>query len=461
MAEKYLGESIKNLGFGLMRLPMLGDEIDIEQTKRMVDTFVAKGFTYFDTAYVYIGGKSEVALKEAVVDRYPRDSFQCATKLPFWDMKEPSEMETVFQTSLDRAGLEYYDFYLLHGLNAEVVKKVDAFGGWLDRQMIDHYLRYAEVCFNHFKGRVKRWVTVNEQLIATAAGIMNGNHETDPQKNLQNIYQMSYHVSLAEHRAMALLRQIDPDAQIGPVCAIQVVYPHSSRAEDVLAAENAEELMEFYLLDLSVRGEYPPYVASYLKAHGFYPETRPEDAAVLKASTPDFIGINYYFSICVKAKEGPVNYNQPPFWVSDAFDICDNPYLEKTEWMDKGIDPVGLRIGMRKVYNRYRLPMIVTENGMAYSETLGEDGCIHDPYRIDYLARHIEQLGEMIEEGLPVFGYCPWSFVDVVSSHQGFAKRYGLVYVDRTETDPKQCARVKKDSFYWYQKVIAQNGLSE
>ena len=102
----------------------------MEQTKRMVDTFMAKGFTYFDTAYVYIGGKSEVALKEAVVDRYPRDSFQCATKLPFWDMKEPSEMETVFQTSLDRAGLEYYDFYLLHGLNAEVVKKVDAFGGW-------------------------------------------------------------------------------------------------------------------------------------------------------------------------------------------------------------------------------------------------------------------------------------------------------------------------------------------
>ena len=106
--------------------------------------------------------------------------------------------------------------------------------------------------------------------------------------------------------------------------------------------------MEFYLLDLSVRGEYPPYAASYLKSHGLYPETQPEDAAVLKSSTPDFIGINYYFSICVKAKEGPVNYNQPPFWVSDAFDICDNPYLKTTEWMDKGIDPVGLRIGMRR-----------------------------------------------------------------------------------------------------------------
>ena len=144
-----------------------------------------------------------------------------------------------------------------------------------------------------------------------------------------------------------------------------------------------------------------------------------------------------------------------------TFDICDNPHLRKTEWMDKGIDPMGLHIGMRKVYNRYRLPMIVTENGMAYSETLGPDGQIHDPYRIEYLKEHIEQIGIMIDEGLPVFGYCPWSFVDVVSSHQGFAKRYGLVYVDRTETDPKQCARVKKDSFYWYQKVITNNGLTE
>ena len=167
-------------------------------------------------------------------------------------------------------------------------------------------------------------------------------------------------------------------------------------------------------------------------------------------------GFGYYFRAFVK--EGPVNYDQPPFWVSDAFDICDNPHLRKTEWMDKGIDPMGLHIGMRKVYNRYRLPMIVTENGMAYSETLGPDGQIHDPYRIEYLKEHIEQLAIMIDEGLPVFGYCPWSFVDVVSSHQGFAKRYGLVYVDRTETDPKQCARVKKDSFYWYKKVIASNG---
>ena len=129
--------------------------------------------------------------------------------------------------------------------------------------------------------------------------------------------------------------------------------------------------------------------------------------------------------------------------------------------MDYEVYPQALEHVLRKVAEDFKGNLIVTENGMAYSETLGSDGQIHDPYRIEYLKEHIEQLAIMIDEGLPVFGYCPWSFVDVVSSHQGFAKRYGLVYVDRTETDPKQCARVKKDSFYWYQKVITNNGLTE
>ena len=130
MSEKYLGESIKKLGFGLMRLPMNGEEIDMEQTKKMVDNFMSKGFTYFDTAYVYIGGKSEVALGEAVVDRYPRESFQCATKLPIWDLKDRADMERIFQESLDRAHLSYYDFYLLHALGKESAQKSENLGAW-------------------------------------------------------------------------------------------------------------------------------------------------------------------------------------------------------------------------------------------------------------------------------------------------------------------------------------------
>ena len=338
---------------------------------------------------------------------------------------------------------------------------VDAFGGWKDRRMIDAYLRYAEICFTHFKGRVKMWATVNEQLIATASTRNTGDTETDPRKRQKNTYQMSYNVSVAEHKAFALLRQIDPEAKIGPVCSMQVIYPASSRSADVIAAMNAEEMMQNYMLDMSVRGEYSPYAVSYLRREGFYPVTAPEDEAVLKGSAPDFIGINYYFSDCAKERTEPIRFDRFPPWSGGDFALCENPYVTKTEWMDRGIDPLGLQIGMRKIYDRYHLPMIVTENGMAYSECPGPDGKIHDSYRIDYLTRHIQQIKALIDQGYPVIGYCPWSFIDVVSSHQGFAKRYGLVFVDRTDTDVKDCARVKKDSFYWYQQVIRENGLPE
>lgn len=338
---------------------------------------------------------------------------------------------------------------------------VDEFGGWLDRRMIDAFARYAEVCFRHFKGRVKLWATINEQLIATATSVNTGDTETDPKRHQGNTYQMGYHMSLAEHRAFELLRSIDPEAKIGPVCAIQVTYPLSSSPADVMAALNAEEMEQFYMLDMSVRGSYSPYAASYLRREGFYPAVEPEDDAVLHGSTPDFIGINYYSSSCVKERTEPIVFGGFPPWGAGDFILCDNLRLEKTEWMPNGLDPIGLSIGMRKVHDRYGLPMIITENGMALSEEPDESGAIHDEQRIAYLSAHIAQVGELIEQGYPIFGYCPWSFVDVVSSHQGFAKRYGLVFVDRTDDDIRTCDRIRKDSFYWYQKVIAGNQLPE
>lgn len=127
----YLGKSIPKLGFGLMRLPMLGDEVDIEQTKEMVDQFLKAGFTYFDTAYGYIGGKSEEAAKTALVDRYPRESFQLATKLPAWaGPKNAEEARQMFYTSLNRTGAGYFDFYLLHNCGGSRTKAFDDYDLW-------------------------------------------------------------------------------------------------------------------------------------------------------------------------------------------------------------------------------------------------------------------------------------------------------------------------------------------
>lgn len=127
----HLGNGIKKLGFGLMRLPMLGENVDIEQTKQMVDLFLKKGFTYFDTAYGYLNGKSEMAIKEALIDRYPRESFQLATKLPAWaGAQTADEAKEMFWTSLKRTGAGYFDFYLMHNLGGSRTQAFDKFGIW-------------------------------------------------------------------------------------------------------------------------------------------------------------------------------------------------------------------------------------------------------------------------------------------------------------------------------------------
>ena len=137
-----------------------------------------------------------------------------------------------------------------------------------------------------------------------------------------------------------------------------------------------------------------------------------------------------------------------------------NNYLEETQfgWL---IDSIGMRVTLRRIYDRYHLPMLITENGLGAKDKLTEDGCVHDPYRIDYLKRHFHQAQLAISDGVELIGYCPWSFIDLVSTHQGYGKRYGFVYVNRDEKDLKNMARIKKDSFYWYQEVIKNNGLSE
>jgi predicted aldo/keto reductase-like oxidoreductase len=126
----YLGEDIPKLGFGLMRLPMLGDEVDLEQMIPMTDLFLEKGFRYFDTAYGYGGGKSEIAAKAALTDRYPRDSFLLATKLPAWAAANEADAKQMFWTSLERTGAGYFDFFLLHNMAGNRAKAFDDYGIW-------------------------------------------------------------------------------------------------------------------------------------------------------------------------------------------------------------------------------------------------------------------------------------------------------------------------------------------
>lgn len=204
----------------------------------------------------------------------------------------------------------------------------------------------------------------------------------------------------------------------------------------------------------------------YLEERNIVPIMYEEDKEHLKNGKMDYIAVNYYRTLCASYltanEENPIGSrifrgNQVDF---DQYGYCrdeKNTNLEATEYGAQ-IDPMGLRIVLNEYYQRYRLPMIITENGLGAADILTEDGKIHDQYRIDYLRSHIEACSLAIEDGVNLIGYSPWSLMDLLSSHQGFKKRYGFIYIDRDDFDEKKILRIKKDSFHWYQEVIKTNG---
>lgn len=147
------------------------------------------------------------------------------------------------------------------------------------------------------------------------------------------------------------------------------------------------------------------------------------------------------------------------------FALCANPYVEYTDW-DWEIDPSAMRYSLRYLWDHYRLPMMITENGFGANETKGEDGQVHDEARINFLRDQIYNVGLAIEDGCEVIAYNPWSFTDLLSTGNGIKKRYGLVYIDTTDEELVNCTdvsklsmkRIRKDSFYWYSKLIKSNG---
>lgn len=138
------------------------------------------------------------------------------------------------------------------------------------------------------------------------------------------------------------------------------------------------------------------------------------------------------------------------------FDSVQNPYLDKTQWGWE-IDPIGFRITLRRVYEKYQLPIMVTENGLGAQDKLEANGVINDQYRIDYLQTHIIEMQRALTDGVDILGYCAWSFTDLLSWLNGYKKRYGFVYINRNDDDQKDLARIPKKSFYWYRDFIRKN----
>ena len=261
-------------------------------------------------------------------------------------------------------------------------------------------------------------------------------------------------------KAMALCHEMLPNEKIGPAPNIALVYPASCKPADITAAQNFNAMRNWLYLDMAVYGVYNNLVWAYLEENDACPEFGEGDAEALKNGHPDFIGFNYYSTHTVSASDGTEKGGgdqQSNEGIAGFFKGVKNPNLPKTEFGWE-IDPEGFRNTIREMYSRYRLPMIVTENGLGAYDKLTEDGKVHDQYRIKYLQDHLEQVQLAITDGCEMMGYCPWSAIDLISTHEGMVKRYGFIYVDREEFDLKTLDRYRKDSFYWYKKVIASNG---
>lgn len=379
----------------------------------------------------------------------------------------------------NEAGLAFYEA-LIDALRARHIEPVltlyhwdlpqalqDEYGGWEDRRIIDDFENYCVTLFRRFAGKVKYWVSLNEQNYNLTNAYQLGTHP--PQVRDRRRFFAANHIAfLANAKAIAAFRQHVPGGLIGPSFAYSPAYPLSCQPADLLACENAEEFTNHWWLDAYCLGRYPPAALAYLRQSGEAPEILPADADLLRQGRPDFIGVNYYQSLTYT--DNPLGGqtlqrinttgqkgSTPSSGIPGLYKTADNPHLATTNW-DWNIDPTGLRIGLRRLASRYDLPILITENGLGEYDQLEADDRVRDDYRIAYLKDHLSACQQAISDGVELIGYCAWSFTDVLSWLNGYQKRYGFVYVDRDELDARTLRRIRKDSFHWYRKLIANRG---
>lgn len=378
----------------------------------------------------------------------------------------------------NQAGIDFY-----HGLIDALRKKgiepiitiyhfdlpaaLEAKGGWGNRETITAFAKYVEVLTREYGTKVRYWLTINEQnMMVLHSAAMLGANKLQELGGMKTMYQHSHHMLVAQAKAFDIIHRNCPNALAAPAPNITAIYPATSKPEDQIAAGNWSAIRNWNYLDVAVRGKYNSIVWKYLSDRDWLPKVEPEDWEILANGRPDFIAFNYYATRTVAAWQEGENLGldqaaDQQIAASEAgvYTSVSNPNLVKTEFGWE-IDPVGFRVTLREIWGRYDLPLMITENGLGAYDTVTDAGEIHDPYRIAYLRAHIEEMEKAVAEGIEVLGYCPWSAIDLISTHQGMRKRYGFIYVNRDDDGNGDFSRLRKDSFYWYQKLIASNGIN-
>lgn len=329
---------------------------------------------------------------------------------------------------------------------------VTAYGGWRNRALVEFFERFARTVFTRYAGQVRYWLTFNEINIMTSACFMGAGiifHEGEDR--YRSIYSAVHHVLVASARAVRLCHELVPGGQIGCMLNAGIYYPATCNPEDIKAAQD-ENRKHYMFTDVQVRGAYPCYVLKEYERQGFKIPWDEDDREVLAANTVDFVSFSYYSTRVVEA-------NAEGKYDSNLLKSAPNPYLKLEPW-GRFIDPLGLRITMNDIYDRYQKPLFIVENGLGAVDEPNEEGYIEDNYRIEYLRAHLKAMKDAVEEdGVDLMGYTCWGPIDLVSVATGqMSKRYGFIYVDLDDEGNGTRKRTKKKSFDWYKKVISSNG---
>ncbi len=330
---------------------------------------------------------------------------------------------------------------------------IEQYGGWRNRKMIDFYLRLCQTLFTRYKDYVTNWLTFNEINMILHAPFMGAGlcfEEGEDEEKVK--YQAAHHELVASALATKLAHEVNPENKVGCMFAAGSAYPYSCKPEDVWEALQTDQ-ENYFFVDVQARGYYPSYAVKRLERKGVFPQMQPEDQEILRRYPVDFISFSYYNSRCIAASEEQEKAE------GNLFQSAKNPYLKFSDW-GWPIDPLGLRITLNEIYDRYQKPMFVVENGLGAVDCPDGEGYVEDDYRIDYLREHIRAMRAAVEEdGVELMGYTSWAPIDLISAGTGeMKKRYGFVYVDKQEDGSGTLDRIKKKSFYWYQKVIKTNG---
>ena len=331
---------------------------------------------------------------------------------------------------------------------------VEKYGAWRNRKLIGFYEKLCRTIFNRYKGLVKYWLTFNEINMILHAPFMGAGICFEEGENKEQVkYQAAHHELVASALATKIAHEIDPNNMVGCMLAAGQYYPYSCKPEDVFEALNKDR-ENYFFIDVQSRGAYPAYALKELERKGINIEMEDGDKELLKNHTVDFISFSYYSSRCACA-----NPDDNSKTAGNIFASVKNPHLKASEWGWQ-IDPLGLRITMNNLYDRYQKPLFIVENGLGAVDIPDENGYVEDDYRIDYLRQHIKTMKDAVEiDGVDLLGYTTWGCIDLVSAGTGeMKKRYGFIYVDKDNDGNGTLKRSKKKSFEWYKKVIASNG---